>query len=509
MPPAEPTLTATAPSAPLPTIMPLKSEELCWLRSRDGRFLSAAMDGSISMVNHVRSWEWFTLIIVSDRVVMIMTHQSTFLCVDDENVTHVPLTGKLPGVAAQFEVCAIEGGVTLRNVETRGLLSALPFAGSGGNVKCVSSGFADGESVLWADAKGYLPAVAKCEAAAAPSSSAHVQRLHTGATPATSPKTERPPEIRRNAATGDVVVIAPERLARLKVDPFKRTDKTEARGSGPNRTPRLSLASALLLCRLPSQTSLFASRRDSCSSFGLSSTRREVWRGSESTARPSMRSCASRGAPPRPAAPCRSQRCRTPSCWQVSPALLTHPWPPLLSLPWRVAGPAAGAHFPTPPPTPGDGTSPDGKGARGKGAAADEEEPLPAGLPIPPKSTAPYVARLVAQALPLERAALVMDKAGMCPFCSKCRDDVPAPGEVVNADAAPAPSPSLGLPASPSLLTLPWPPRLTLPPHPPLVSPLRLSIPTSYYSATPGAALASGAARWYRRRFLPPTTSSH
>jgi hypothetical protein len=60
-----------------------------------------------------------------------------------------------------------------------------------------------------------------------------------------------------------------------------------------------------------------------------------------------------------------------------------------------------------------------------------DEEPLPPGLPIPSKSTAPYVARLVAQALPVERASLVLDKAGMCPFCSKCRDDVPAPGEIV------------------------------------------------------------------------------
>jgi len=63
-----------------------------------------------------------------------------------------------------------------------------------------------------------------------------------------------------------------------------------------------------------------------------------------------------------------------------------------------------------------------------------DEEPLPPGLPIPSKSTAPYVARLVAQALPVERASLVLDKAGMCPFCSKCRDDVPAPGEIVITD---------------------------------------------------------------------------
>ena len=60
--------------------------------------------------------------------------------------------------------------------------------------------------------------------------------------------------------------------------------------------------------------------------------------------------------------------------------------------------------------------------------------PLPPGIPIPPKSTAPYVARLVAQALPSERQPLVLDRAGVCPFCSRCRDDVPAPGEVVNAD---------------------------------------------------------------------------
>jgi hypothetical protein len=96
-----------------------------------------------------------------------------------------------------------------------------------------------------------------------------------------------------------------------------------------------------------------------------------------------------------------------------------------------LAGPAATAHFPTPPPTPADSA---GRASAARPAAEPEDVPLPPGLPIPPKSTAPYVARLVAQCLPCETQNLVLEKAGNCPFCTRCRDDVPAAGEVVNTD---------------------------------------------------------------------------
>jgi hypothetical protein len=127
-----------------PPHMNSRSEELCWLRSRDGRFLSAGTGGIVGTIAHVRSWEWFTLIVVRDRIVVIMTHQGTFLCVVDEDVRHHHIASEQAD-SFQFEVVVVGGGVTLRNVQTRGLLSALPGTGDLGVVKCVSSGFADGE----------------------------------------------------------------------------------------------------------------------------------------------------------------------------------------------------------------------------------------------------------------------------------------------------------------------------------------------------------------------------
>ena len=356
-------------SPPLAAQLPLRSEELCWLRSRDGRFLSAGAGGTVGTIAHVRSWEWFTLIVVRDRIVVVMTHQGTFLCVVDEDVRHHHIASEQAD-SFQFEVAVVGGGVTLRNVQTRGLLSALP--GDLGVVKCVSSGFADGERVIWADAKGYLPAVAGGEVSI---SLTGLRPPPSGVT-AGAPKTTRPPEIRRNSSTGDVVVIAPERLARLKVNPFQASPKTELLDMWPEFDEDGGLA--------------WQAKHPSTFEALVRIARRATAKG------------------------------RTVSITALQDALV-------------LAGPAAGAHFPTPPPTPGAPPTPP-KAVHMAGGPPVDEEPLPPGLPIPPRSTAPYVARLVAQALPVERASLVLDKAGMCPFCSKCRDDVPAPGEIVNTD---------------------------------------------------------------------------
>ena len=349
-----------------------RSEELCWLRSRDGRFLSAGTGGIVGTIAHVRSWEWFTLIVVRDRIVVIMTHQGTFLCVVDEDVRHHHIASEQAD-SFQFEVAVVGGGVTLRNVQTRGLLSALPGTGDLGVVKCVSSGFADGERVIWADAKGYLPAVAGGEVSI---SLTGLRPPPSGVT-AVAPKTTRPPEIRRNASTGDVVVIAPERLARLKVNPFKASPNTELLDMWPVFDEDGGLA--------------WQAKHPSTFEALVRIARRATAKG------------------------------HTVSITALQDALV-------------LAGPAAGAHFPTPPPTPGAPPTPPKAVHKAGGVPPVDEEPLPPGLPIPSKSTAPYVARLVAQALPVERASLVLDKAGMCPFCSKCRDDVPAPGEIVITD---------------------------------------------------------------------------
>ena len=334
------------------------------------------------------AWEWFTIIVVKPMTVCLMTHQGTFLCVENEIACHKSLKdGDMPGPEAQFEVSVVEdGSITLRNVASRGLLQADTFGPSDdvASVHCIRAGFADGERVLWVDAKGYLPVVAQGETSTAAelSSFAAMRRIKPAPTssaaaaptavselvPKRKPDGPRPPEIRRNAATGDVVVIAPERLARLKVDPFKYSPTTELLDQWPEMDESGGLA----------------------------------WKEQHADTFAALVRIAKRATGAR----------RTVSITALQDALV-------------LAGPAAAAHFPTPPPTPG-GTSAQ--------PSAEDSEPLPPGLPIPPKSTAPYVARLVAQALPSELQPLVLDKAGNCPFCTRCRDDVPAPGEVVNTD---------------------------------------------------------------------------
>ena len=346
-----------------------KAEELTWLRSRDGRFLSAWSDGTICTMGHVRSWEWFTFMVLSSRTVCIMTHQGSFVCVTNEDVVHRKFEGP-PGDEAQFEVVALEGGVSLRNVASRGLLSALPLVSEErGGVKALASGFADGQRLLWADAKGYLPLVASGEGASSSPTGLRASLLSSAPSKSAPKSAPRAPEIRRNAATGGVVVIAPERLARLKTDPFRTSKATELLDQWPELDERGGMA----------------------------------WREAHPETFDALLRVARRA----------TAAGRTVSITALQDALV-------------LARPAAGAHFPTPPPTPNTEAA--------AAEAASEEEPLPPGLPIPPRSTAPYVARLVSQALPPERASLVQDRAGMCPFCSKCRDDVPAPGEVVNTD---------------------------------------------------------------------------
>jgi hypothetical protein len=217
----QPSNATQQPSAPAP----VQSQDLLWLRSKDGQYLSAWNDGRIITMQHIRSWEWFTFVVVQPRTVCMMTHRGSFVCVEGEHVVHRDLDHDAPpGVEAHFEVTMGEGGgVMLRNVASRGLLSALPTAAGSseaGGVACVLSGFADGEYVLWHDAKGLLPAVARGEVATAALPAASYSGAQTPKAP--SPKGPAAPEIRRNAATGDVVVIAPERLARLRVDPFKQ-----------------------------------------------------------------------------------------------------------------------------------------------------------------------------------------------------------------------------------------------------------------------------------------------
>ena len=110
-------------------MMTAKSCDICWLRSKDGRFLSAWSDGSVRTMQHVRSWEWFTIIVVKPMTVCLMTHQGTFLCVANEIACHKSLKdGDMPGPEAQFEVSVVEdGSTTLRNVASRGLLQADTF----------------------------------------------------------------------------------------------------------------------------------------------------------------------------------------------------------------------------------------------------------------------------------------------------------------------------------------------------------------------------------------------
>ena len=189
----------------------------------------------------------------------------------------------------------------------------------------------------WTDAKGMLAAAAAGEVSAEP--------------PAASPRSPPPPpsgeaaippppEIRRNAATGSVVVIAPERLARLKGDPFRR-------------------AGAPLLDRWP----IFDEEGG------------ERWKAEHPETFAALVALATRATARGPAA-----------FSAVQDALLL----------------------------------------RG-------DEP-PGGLPLGAKGVGPYVARLVAARLPEARRSRLGGAARSCPFCAKCRPDIPAPGVLVNLD---------------------------------------------------------------------------
>ena len=250
----------------------------------------------------------------------------------------------MPGPEAQFEVSVVEdGSTTLRNVASRGLLQADTFGPSDdvASVHCIRAGFADGERVLWVDAKEYLPVVARerppQQQSSAPSppcggSSPHrlprlLRRQQCPNPFQTESLTTRPPEIRRNAATGDVVVIAPERLARLKVDPFKYSPTTELLDQWPEMDESGGLA----------------------------------WKEQHADTFAALVRIAKRATGAR----------RTVSITALQDALV-------------LAGPRRSRQLPNAAPHAGWYTS-----AREPSAAASLEPSLPPGLPIPPKSTAP------------------------------------------------------------------------------------------------------------------------
>ena len=65
-----------------------RSSDLCWIRCDDG-FLSAWKDGSMRVLPHVRSWEWFTITVVAERKVTLLTHHGSYVvAAADGAVTH-------------------------------------------------------------------------------------------------------------------------------------------------------------------------------------------------------------------------------------------------------------------------------------------------------------------------------------------------------------------------------------------------------------------------------------
>ena len=204
-----------------------RSSDLCWIRCGEG-FLSAWKDGSMRVLPHVRSWEWFTITVVAERKVTLLTHHGSYVvAAADGAVTHE----RLHEVQLRA-LWRVQKSVTVQQSATSpsefelsneipdegGILSVL-FDPQEDGPKRVTCKDDDIFYTPWTDAKGMLAAAAAGEVSVEP--------------PAASPRSPPPPpsgeaaippppEIRRNAATGSVVVIAPERLARLKGDPFRR-----------------------------------------------------------------------------------------------------------------------------------------------------------------------------------------------------------------------------------------------------------------------------------------------
>jgi len=291
---------------------------------------------------HVRSWEWFTITVVAERKVTLLTHHGSYVvAAADGAVTHERLHEVQPRALWRVIKSATSPSeFELSNeIYEEGMLS-VSYEPQEDGPKKVTCKYADRGPPLytpWTDAKGMLAAAAAGEVSAEP--------------PAASPRSPPPPpsgeaaippppEIRRNAATGSVVVIAPERLARLKGDPFRR-------------------AGAPLLDRWP----IFDEEGG------------ERWKAEHPETFAALVALATRATARGPAA-----------FSAVQDALLL----------------------------------------RG-------DEP-PGGLPLGAKGAGPYVARLVAARLPEARRSRLGGAARSCPFCAKCRPDIPAPGELVNLD---------------------------------------------------------------------------
>ena len=155
-----------------------QSTDLSWIRCRPWEwsegppsptgggaalFLSAWKDGLIRTVPHVRSWEWFTIIVQAPYVVALLTHHGNFVEVDGETLQHGrPAPGGTAiSDAALFEVrkCSTDAGaVVLCSVSTRGLLASV----DGSGVRCI----VDPAALLntnWIDANGFLLEVARGE----------------------------------------------------------------------------------------------------------------------------------------------------------------------------------------------------------------------------------------------------------------------------------------------------------------------------------------------------------
>ena len=65
-----------------------RSSDLCWIRCGEG-FLSAWKDGSMRVLPHVRSWEWFTITVVAERKVTLLTHHGSYVVAGADGVLEV------------------------------------------------------------------------------------------------------------------------------------------------------------------------------------------------------------------------------------------------------------------------------------------------------------------------------------------------------------------------------------------------------------------------------------